>query len=136
MVLQRVTQSWHVLSPEAPSLMLCHNPVGSRRRCSFDPLWAAGWHEQCSLCPGSCVAQAQLELGVCWRVFMLSIYWEAVVFMELSTRCFLWGTLWSSLSRQLGGFFVLPQVMVLKECSILVLFLLFKTFLWCSNSAT
>ena len=67
---------------------------------------------------------------------MLSIYCEAVVFMVLSTRCFLWGTLWSSLGRQLGGFFVLPQVMVLEECSILVLFLLFKTLLCCSNSAT
>ena len=128
MVLWRGTQSLHVLSPEAPSLMLCYNWVGSRWRYSFDPLWAAGWHEQCGLCLGRCVAWARLELVACWRVFMLSIYWEAAVLMALSTRCFQSGYLWSSHGRQLGGSCVLPQVMVLEECYFLLLSLLFKTY--------
>ena len=65
---------------------------------------------------------------------MLSIYCKAVVFMVLCTRCFLSGYLWSSHGRQLGGSCVLPQVMVLEECYCLLLSLLFKTLLCCSNS--
>ena len=62
-VLWRATQSWHVLSPEALGLMSCHDWVESRRNWSLDPLWAAGWHEHCSLCPGRCVAWVQLDLA-------------------------------------------------------------------------
>ena len=91
LVLRRAMQSLHVLSSEAPNLMLCHDRVGSRWGWSFDPLWATGWHEQCGRCPGRCVAWARLESDACWRVFTLSIYREAVDFVALFTRCFLMG---------------------------------------------
>ena len=83
-----VTQSWWVLSSEAPGLMPCHDQVESGGCWSLDPPWGTVWHGQWCLCPCRYDAQAWLNLVAAEGYSNWASTEEARSYIRCSTNCY------------------------------------------------